>query len=445
MAGGTFISQNKIRPGAYLNFKSVEIPISKIGSRGIVTFAMNLNWGAEGELIDIYSSELISGDSLAKVGLTAMDSDAKLLNLALSNAYLAKIYRVNKGGVKATTTLDGLTVTAKYAGTFGNKIAILIKSVGDSIFEVSTYADGFLVDTQKAAKIGDLKNNDYVVFSGTASTALTAASSTLLENGTNGTVSNVSTNYTEYFKLLKTAQWQTLAIVQDATTVASTAATFIKQMREDEGKYVQLVLANSDSADYEGIINNVSSVKMDDVTITADEFNAYVAGITAGASVIESNTGKVVEGATSIVNPLTNDEIIAGLQAGKFILSLNQDGKVKVEKDINSLHTFTTEKTYTFSKNRVIRTLDEIGTSICSIWENTYLGKVSNNDAGRMLFKSSIINYLTELQNIGAIQEFDADAVEVIKGADIDSVIATISIKPVDSMEILYMTVNITD
>ena len=31
MAGGTFISQNKIRPGAYLNFKSVETPTNKIG------------------------------------------------------------------------------------------------------------------------------------------------------------------------------------------------------------------------------------------------------------------------------------------------------------------------------------------------------------------------------------------------------------------------------
>lgn len=445
MAGGTFISQNKIRPGAYLNFKSVETPTSKVGSRGIVTFATNLNWGAEGELIDVYSSELISGDSLAKVGFTSMDTDAKLLNLALSNAYLAKIYRLNKGGVKASKTIGELTVTAKYAGTFGNKIAILIKATDTSVFEVSIYADGYLVDTQKAATVGELKDNDYVVFSGTSTAALTAISSTLLENGTNGNVSNVSTNYTEYFKLLKTAQWQTLAIVQDATTVASTAITFIKQMREDEGKYVQLVLANSDSADYEGIINNVSSIKMGDETITVDEFNAYVAGITAGASVIESNTGKVVDGATSIIDPLTNDEIIAGLQEGKFILSLNQDGKIKVEKDINSLHTFTTEKTYTFSKNRVIRTLDEIGTSICSLWETTYLGKVSNNDAGRMLFKSSIINYLTELQNIGAIQNFDSDAVEVVAGNDIDSVVATIAVKPVDSMEILYMTVNITD
>lgn len=441
MAGGTFISQNKIRPGAYLNFKSVEAPTVKVGSRGIVTFATELDWGEEGKLIDVYSTDITSGDSLAKVGLTAFDKEIKLISLALSNAYLAKIYRLNKGGAKAKVTAGGLTVTAKYSGLFGNKIAIIIKEAEGGIFEVSTYANGYAVDTQRVKTALELVANEYVEFSGEG--ALTEITSTLLTGGTNGTA--IAGNYSEYFNLLKTAQWQTLAIVEDSEDVPELAVKFIKQMRDDEGKYVQLVLANYDDADYEGIINNVSSVVMNGETITATEFNAYVAGITAGASVIESNTGKVVEGAESIVNPLTNDEIIAALQVGKFVLSTNQDGNIKVEKDINSLHTFTTERSYTFSKNRVIRTLDEIGTSICSIWENTYLGKVSNNDAGRTLFKSSIINYLSELQNIGAIQNFESDKVEVIAGGDIDSVVANIAIQPVDSMEILYMTINVMD
>lgn len=441
MAGGTFIAQNKIRPGAYLNFKSVGTPDVKVGARGIVTFATELDWGAEGKLIELYSSDMTSGDSLAKVGFTAFDESSKLANLALSNAYLLKLYRLNKGGAKATTTIGDLTVTAKYSGLFGNKIAMLIKDLENGLFEVSTYADGYAVDTQKAATIADLVSNDFVDFSGEG--ALTESASVLLTGGTNGEYSDG--NYTEYFGLLKTTQWQTLAIVQNADDVNSLAAQFIEEMRDAEGKYVQVVLANYDDANYEGIINNVSSVVMDNETITVDEFNAYVAGITAGASLVESNTGKVVEGATSIVNPLTNDEIIAALQEGKFVLSTNQDGNIKVEKDINSLHTFTAERSYTFSKNRVIRTLDEIGTSVCSIWENTYLGKVSNNDAGRTLFKSSIINYLTELQNLGAIQNFESDKVEVIAGGDIDSVIANIAIQPVDSMEILYMTINVVD
>ena len=83
---------------------------------------------------------------------------------------------------------------------------------------------------------------------------------------------------------------------------------------------------------------------------------------------------------------------------------------------------------------------------IQSIWENTYLGKVSNNADGRDLFKASITTYLQELQNIGAIQEFGGAAdVDVQAGENIDAVEASIRVKPVDAMEFLYLTVNVVN
>lgn len=442
MSGGVWVSQNKVRPGAYLNFTAVTTPTIQVGSRGIATIAMNLDWGENNKLIDLYSEDLVTGDSLAKVGLTANDTNAKLLNLVLSNTYLCKVYKLNAGGEKASANLGDLTATAKYAGTFGNKIAIIIKKITDTTFDVTTYADGYEVDTQRVSTIAELIPNDYVVFSTTADNpSLVEKSETLLTGGTSGTAGENA--YTNYLDLLRISKWQTLAVTD--STKNESVAQFIKDMRENEGKYVQAVVANYTDADYEGLINNVNGVVINNEQITAAEFTAYVAGMTAGAEITQSNTGKVIEGATSILGSLTNDQIIEGLGKGKFILSLNQDGNVKVEKDINSLHTFKDGRDYSFTKNRVIRTLDEIGSSIVGMWENTYLGKVSNTDDGRTMFKSSIINYLTELENIGAIQEFDSSTVEVSKGNDIDSVIASISIKPVDSMEFLYMTVNVTE
>lgn len=444
MAGGTWVSQNKVRPGAYLNFKAVATPSVLIGSRGIATLAMNLDWGEEGKLIDLYSEDLANGNSLAKVGLVVSDTGAKLLNLVLTNAYLCKVYKLNKGGTKATATLGDLKVTAKYGGLFGNKIAIVIKKIDTTKFDITTYANGYEVNIQRVTGISELKPNDYVSFepvTGKENPVLAEQSETLLTGGTDGTASE--TAYNDYLGLLRTSQWQTLAVTD--STKNETVETFIKDMRENEGKYVQAVLANYANADYEGIINVVNGIKMENETITPAEFTTYVAGMTAGAEITESNTGRVIEGATEITNPLTNNEIIEGLSKGKFILSLNQNGNVKVEKDINSLHTFNEDRNYAFSKNRVIRTLDEIGTSIVSMWENTFLGKVSNTEDGRIMFKSSIINYLTELQNQGAIQEFDSSNVEVLAGNDIDSVAAGIAIKPVDSMEFLYMTVNVTE
>ena len=233
-----------------------------------------------------------------------------------------------------------------------------------------------------------------------------------------------------------------MAVVEDNGTIKDDVIAFIRRMRENEGKYVQAVVANHGGADYEGIINNICGAEINGVEIDATQFTAWVAGATAGAEVNESLTGKIVTDATSIINFKTSEEIVEGLANGQFLLSLNQDGAIKVEKDINSLHTFT-NKSYIFSKNRVIRELDEIGSGVASIWENTYLGKVTNDANGRTLFKSSIIDFLTELRNRGAIEEFSTDAIAVDAGDNIDAVVATLAVRPLDSMEFLYMTVNI--
>lgn len=441
MAGGVFFNQNKIRPGAYINFKKDTGEINYNGSRGIVTFACNLDWGAENTLITLTDSDLVSGKSLAKVGLMSNDSGTKLINAALANATVLKLFRLNYGGVKAAVTSGNLTATAKYSGTFGNKIAILITSVG-SVFEVNTYADGYLVDTQRASTVADLESNEFVDFSGTGALAAISAS-VLLTGGTNGSTA-VATAYAAYFTLLRATRWTTLAICNNGSTVNADTVTLIRELRNNEGKYVQAVLANYSSADYEGIINNVNGCVINGVSYTAEEFTTYVAGMTAGADAFTSNTGKIIKGGTEIVGALTNASIISGLKAGQFILSLNQDGAVKVEQDINSLHNYTDELDYNFTKNKVLRVLDTIGSAIQGMWENSFLGKVANNADGRDLFKSTIITYLNDLQAKGAIENFEgASDVTVSIGENIDAVEANIRIKPVDAMEFLYLTVNV--
>jgi len=441
MSGGIWTSQNKVRPGAYINFESESTGVTTTGERGIATLAMNLSWGDASKLIEVTMEELLNGKSLAKIGLISTDAAALLPRLALQNASVLKIYRLNGAGTKATLRVDDFTATAKYGGTFGNKIAILVTQTATTgVYDVQTYANGYLVDSQKVSTLDELVANDFVVFDGTGE--ISAFSSTLLSGGIDGTVEEAA-GYASYFNILKLNKWNTLAVpTRTAATIASTIE-FIRTMRDNEGKYVQAVVSNADAADYEGIINNINGIVLDDGTrVEPETFTAWVAGATAGALITESITGKIVDNTTEIINLKSNDEIVAGLGVGEFLLSYNQDGSVKVEKDINSLHTFT-DKTYIFSKNRVIRELDEIGSSIENIWETTYLGKVSNDANGIALFKSSIIDYLTSLQNRGAITEFDAYSVIVERGNDIDTILASIAVKPLDSMEILYMTVSI--
>lgn len=440
MAGGTWQSQNRIRAGAYINFVGVAKGLMTVGDRGIVALPLPLTWGAEGTLIEVLSTDMLTNDARALVGCNAFDSESKLLAGALTYAYKALVYRTTKDGAKAKVTLGNLVVTAKYAGTFGNQIQVSISKDTDSgIFTVYTYVKGSVVDTQRVVEIADLDNNDYVVFSGNGALAETAGST--LTGGTDGTATN---DFEEFFELLKMAKWQVLAMFSTESQVQANTINLIKTLREEEGRYVQAVVCNNATVDYEGIINSVCGAVINGVEYSVSDFVAIVAGMTAGASFNESNTARKIEGATKIIGELTDADIKKGLQKGHFILSTSSSGNIKVEQDINSLHTFTIDKGYVFSKNRVIRTLDEIGTTTCVTWEDNYMGKVDNNEDGRTAFKADLIQYANELMRLNGITEFDSlEDLKVERGSDIDVVLVDWNVKPVDSMEKLYMTVAV--
>lgn len=452
MAGGTWLSQNKVRPGAYINFKAVPKPSMTVGDRGIIAIPLELSWGDSGKLIEVLSSDMLDGTSKKLVGFTAFDSESKLLAGALSYCYKALVYRTNSGGVKATATIGNIIATAKYFGTFGNKIIIAIsENTTTNLWTVITYVDGSQIDKQVIAQASELESNDYVDFSvaqegtleETEEGTLEETAGTSLSGGTNGT-SVESTFYPTFLNLVAMAKWQTLVCFSSDSSIKSSIQTFIRQMRDDEGRYVQAVVADYDGADFEGIINSISGAVIDGVTFSKEDFVAIVAGMTAGANFNQSNTARKITGATSIIGEMTDSQIKSALSAGKFLLSTSSDGSIKVEQDINSLHTYTSDRNYNFSKNRVIRTLDEIGTTTKITWENVYMGKVDNNDTGRGLFKSDLVAYGNELQRLAGIQEFaGSDDISVAQGNDLDAVLVEWYVKPVDSMEKLYMTVNV--
>ena len=55
---------NKKLPGAYINFKSVPNAVGTVGERGIATMPLQLEWGPEGEIIELLSTDLEDGNSL---------------------------------------------------------------------------------------------------------------------------------------------------------------------------------------------------------------------------------------------------------------------------------------------------------------------------------------------------------------------------------------------
>ena len=51
LGGGTYLVQNKLLPGAYINFVSASRASATLSDRGTATFPLSLDWGPEGEVL----------------------------------------------------------------------------------------------------------------------------------------------------------------------------------------------------------------------------------------------------------------------------------------------------------------------------------------------------------------------------------------------------------
>lgn len=446
MAGGTFIAQNKVRPGAYINFKAVSAPAISVGARGVAAMPLATGWGAN--YIELYSTELQNGKSIAKVGCSFVDEEALLYRLILANTYKLLIARTDvEGGRKAEATIGGLKAEARYVGTVGNRLSIIVARVGETAFyDVTTALDGIGKDTQRVDAISKLVSNDWVVFSDVAEEppgSFTVSAGMPLTNGANGTETSASIG--EAIALLATKQFNVLGCMSEEEAVKSLVVSTIKQLRENEGRKCKAVLLNSaglSGSDYEGIISCNQGYKTQDGEITAAQFIAQLTGLCAGAELGKSLTHATIPDAIEVVGaPTSHDDIVSALKAGWIVLSQLNDGTVIIEQDINTLCNDLTNKDDSFKKNLIINTLDEIGNTIQLTWDKTYCGKVHNNATQRTNYKAALVQYFRQLESLELIQDFDKDSDIIIEqGENLDSVVVNWWVKPVDVMEKLYMT-----
>ena len=433
MAGGTFTAQNKVRAGAYINFRSVKKGSAAVGDRGIAAVPMELGFGPAGSLVEITAES----DVKKLLGYPADHEALLLLRECAKRAKKVLVYRL-ADGVKAACTGGNLTATARYGGSRGNAITVRVTAEGEK-FRVETLLDGAVADSQEGKTVSDLSGTSWVEFSGSG--ALTAQAGMVLTGGSDGEVSAAS--YDGFFSALEKAEVQTFALPCSNTGVLGKAAAFVKRMRDQEGKKLQGVVAGYPQADCEGIISVKNGVVLEDGTeISAVQATAYVAGMTAGAQVNESNTYGSYDGAAEVSARYTDSEITAALKAGEWVF-VPRNGGVVVEQDINTFTSFTAEKGKIFSKNRPLRVMDGLAADIKALFEGQYLGKTGNSADGRSLFKAEILSYLQQLEDIGAIDGLDPEDVEVLPGSDADAVAVKLLLRPVDSMEKLYMTVEI--
>ena len=431
LGGGTFFTQNKVLPGAYINFISASKASATLSDRGYAAMALELDWGVENTIFEVTKGDL-QKNSMKLFGYDYTAPQLKGLRDLFLNLKTLYLYRLTSGGVKATNTY----ATAKYCGTRGNDLKVVISNnvEEEEKFDVSLYIDDTtLLDKQTVSQMSELVDNDYVTWKSGASLSETAGEP--LSTGTNGTVNGLA--HQTFLDKAESYYFNILGCVSTEDEIKSLYVAYTKRLRDEVGAKFQLVVHNKD-ADYEGVINVINDVEESPVSSLV----YWVTGAEASCAVNASLLNKKYDGELTVKADYTQSQLEGFINAGKFVFH-NVGNDVRVLSDINTLLTVSDTKGDVFKENQTIRVCDQIANDIANIFNTRYLGVVPNDANGRISLWNDIVKHHQQLQDIRAIENFTSEDITVAQGDSKKAVVVYDKVTVVNAMAQLYMTVEI--
>jgi hypothetical protein len=182
----------------------------------------------------------------------------------------------------------------------------------------------------------------------------------------------------------------------------------------------------------DAVVNLISGVTIEGVDYSSSDYAPFIAGLVAGTPINASITYAVVP-VDDVTKRLKNSDIVTALQAGSLVL-VNDGEKVKVEQGLT-----TTKK-----KIRSIRARHAIATAIDKTARDNYIGKLNNNADGQAALISAVKAYLEQLENSNVLILSDnAVGLDPQHESSGDTVFLAINYTEVDSMEHVFLTVNV--
>jgi hypothetical protein len=431
LGGGSFISQNKVLPGAYINFVSVASSVAVPSERGTAAIPLEFGWGPEKEAF-VVTAQDYQEKCQEIFGYPADAPQMWQIRELFKNLTKGIFYRLN-GGIKASCDYG----EARYSGIRGKDLTLVVSAnVNDSAkYDVKTLLDMKEVDRQTVASAAELADNLYVVFKKDATLAATAG--VPFTGGTNGDAVT-GEDYAQFLSKMETYSFQVLCCPSADEAVKSVFVEYTKRMRDEAGVKFQTVMYRKNDADYEGIIS------VENKAAELEQGLVYwTTGAQAACAVNKTNENRVYNGELNVDVDHTQGQLAAGVQSGKFMFHRVGDD-VRVLMDINTLTTFTEEKGKDFSSNQTVRVLDQIGNDIASMFNTKYLGIMPNDDAGRVSLWNDIVTYNKELARLRAIEAVEAKDITVGPGESKRAVVVNCPVTPINCMSQLYMTVVVS-
>lgn len=427
LGGGTFIDQNKVMPGSYINFVSLAKASATLSERGVAAIALPLTWGPDNMVYSVSREDFLD-NSMKILGYAYDAPQMKGLRDLFMSVKMAYLYNLASGGKKA----ENAFATAKYPGTRGNDITVVVRKNVDepTHYDVLTLVDIKTIDTQTVANAGELVDNSMVIFKKGAELSETASAP--LTGGTDGKADG--TSHQAFLDQLEPFAINALGCAATDAVTTKLYATYTKRQREEVGKKFQLV-AYKCAADYEGVVNLTTKAAEEEAGLVY-----WVTGIIASCAVNRSNLNKRYDGEYIPILLNKQSDLEEAVKKGEFVLHrVNSD--VRVLYDNNSLITLSDTHGEIFKDNQTVRVMDQIANDIALIFNAKYLGNVPNDKAGRVALWSDIVQHHKKLENIRAIQNFDERDVTVSEGETKKAVVVTDKVIPTGTMAQLYMTV----
>jgi hypothetical protein len=446
MAGGTFVSgQEKTRPGFYTRYTgSGKVSVGLTNTGVIMLPLIDSKWGTKGDVINITSN--LDDEQFFKLGYDLSHSAMLLVREALKEATTVLGYVLNTGS-SASVTAGNLTLTLKQAGARGNDFYLIVKTNVISGFDVEVYVENTQIyKATGVATVADLPSSIWFTKTGTG--ALTATAKSQFAGGSSNAI--VNSDITEFLSNCELYNFKTLAFPFDDSTLQAAFLSQIRYLRQEIGKNVIGVSANFDF-DYPYIINVTNGVKLSNGTLlSAKQSVAWVAGARAAAGYLVDITHKQYVGAIDANPRLTNEQIIQGLKTGHFMFTTVVEGastnpdeniKVRVEEDLNSFHTFTSDWGEDYTDNKFIATLD----AIADLGSQLLVpNKYPNNVDGIKHAEQDMLNLLEDLEREGAIQGIDpeTDVIADTVRSTGKSLYLTVGAQPVRTFKKYYVTIQ---
>ena len=439
MAGGTFkLSQPKVRPGVYVNVLNGRQPTAVGVTEGVGMIPLvGYDYGPRSQWIHLTADSPDAAQALFGRSIYDDNEFMRMINLMFQRAtevYVMICGGGNKASVKVCT--NKVTLTAKYAGTRGNKLQVVSVANAEDGFDISVFMDGSEVERHEKVTAWESIESAYIDIAVTDSAAVAAFASATLIGGTDDATNST---FGTFLDMAEKIHFNCMAVPVTDASLITAAISKIRYIRNSIGWKCTAVVANT-AADYEGVYNLTNGFVFDGAEVPAAQATAWLAGAVAAADYVTSLTYTVVDGATVLVGEKTNEASIASIRAGEIFFSIDETGSVILEYDRNSKVSFTQDDPVDIYKGRPLRVYDTLANELLLTFRPN---RFDNDEDGWNVMEGLGRSILQAYEGDGALQNVDLESDFIVdRGRSTgDSVYLNVGIQPVDSAEKYYFTV----